>query len=184
MAHVHWAVPALPPPVHVWCAPQAVGMFHDPCGLQVCGPLGEHVVSPGVHWPWQVPMHALQTPVPVQYGSAVGQGVATPHAPFVHVCTLLPEQRFSFGLHTDPPSASAFTAESPTGVVESGPPPMESTVESGDPLSGPPPSSPPPDPGEKSPRTSEQDISAKNAGMTKTCEALDMKTPPLAFYTK
>jgi hypothetical protein len=67
-------------------------------------------------------MQALQTPAPVQYGSAVGQAVAGPHAPFVHVSTLLPEQRFWFGLHAGPPSASALD-ESLTGVVESGPPP-------------------------------------------------------------
>src|SRR5947209_9127065 len=124
-------------------------MPHDPCGVQVCGPPGEQVVSPGVHCPWHVPMHALQTPAPVQYGSAVGQGAAAPQAPFVQVCTLWPEQRFWFGLHAAPASASAF-AESPTAestiVDESGPPPAESRVaESGDPLSAPP-SSPPPEP--------------------------------------
>ncbi len=52
---VHTAAPALPPPVQLWCAPHAVAMPQAPVVSHFCGPLAEHLVSPGVHTPWHAP---------------------------------------------------------------------------------------------------------------------------------
>jgi hypothetical protein len=100
-AQVHVAGPAAPPPVHVWFVPHAVGVPQAPLVPHTCGPLGEHVVEPGVHWPWQTPTHAPQTPAPPQYGSAVGHATAVPHAPLAHVSTLLPEHRIAPAAQTE-----------------------------------------------------------------------------------
>jgi len=99
IAHVHVAGPALPPPVHVWFGPHAVGVPQAPLLPHTCGPIVEQVVEPGVHWPWQTPIHAPQTPA-LQYGSAVGHATGWPHAPFVHVSTLLPEHTVAPLVHT------------------------------------------------------------------------------------
>lgn len=115
IAQVHMAVPALPPPVQVWCGPHATGAFHEPLLLHVWGPIVEHVVEPGVHWPWHTPEHAPQTPAPLQNGSAMGHATGALHAPLVQVSTPLPEQRFAPDVHT----AASLPGEGPSPVVTS-----------------------------------------------------------------
>ena len=52
--HAHVAV-VVPPPVHVWWAPQAVGELHEPLMLHVSAPPSPQRVAPGTHTPWHAP---------------------------------------------------------------------------------------------------------------------------------
>jgi hypothetical protein len=89
LTHPQAAGEAPPPPVQAWWAPHGIGGPHAPVASHVCTPpLGEQVVEPGLHTPWQAPeTHALFM-----------HGMGVPQWPLAsHPWTELPEHCVEFG---------------------------------------------------------------------------------------